>query len=558
MKKLLLIFFLPILLFAQPSNKSLYTRDTSWVATQYWVTSQGYMTNATLGTKLDTTLATATLRSQWSTAYTDRLKWDGGATGLVAATGRTSLGLGTMALTDSVYIKSLIALKKNIADSSGINGYATQNNLLSKVAYSDTTSVIPTKAFLSLNHYTKTQTNTLLGAKLDTTLATTALRSQWSTAYTNTHTHSNKAKLDSLTASASILNLTTESFTTGLKSTYDGYAAGKIGWSDTTSTIPTKIFLSQNHYTKSQTNTLLGAKQDTTYLSGITSNIQLQLNAKAPIANPTFTGLAKLDTDTLATKAYARSVGGVAPDTTVYALKNYVIDNYYLRTAINTFLNAKLDTTLATAILRTNWSTAYTDRLKWDGGATGLVAATGRTSLGLGTMALTDSVYIKSLIALKLNISSILRVAKTADEIVNNSNTYQADDHLILTVEAATYKFKLYVFGTNADATPGLKLALYTNTADNITVSKASVGNTTTEILDEITLTEATIAGTSGSSQTGTTTHWKLAGSGVFTSSGTITFAAACTLTVQWTQSTAHASNTTLKKGSYLELIKVE
>lgn len=35
-----------------------------------------------------------------------------------------------------------------------------------------------------------------------------------------------------------------------------------------------------------------------------------------------------------------------------------------------------------------NWNTAYTDRLKWDGGATGLVAATGRTSLGLGTMAL--------------------------------------------------------------------------------------------------------------------------------------------------------------------------
>jgi len=30
-----------------------------------------------------------------------------------------------------------------------------------------------------------------------------------------------------------------------------------------------------------------------------------------------------------------------------------------------------------------NWNTAYTDRLKWDGGATGLVAATGRTSLEL-------------------------------------------------------------------------------------------------------------------------------------------------------------------------------
>ena len=30
-----------------------------------------------------------------------------------------------------------------------------------------------------------------------------------------------------------------------------------------------------------------------------------------------------------------------------------------------------------------NWDTAYSDRLKWDGGATGLVASTGRTSLGL-------------------------------------------------------------------------------------------------------------------------------------------------------------------------------
>lgn len=30
----------------------------------------------------------------------------------------------------------------------------------------------------------------------------------------------------------------------------------------------------------------------------------------------------------------------------------------------------------------TNWDTAYTDRNKWDGGATGLVSATGRTSLG--------------------------------------------------------------------------------------------------------------------------------------------------------------------------------
>jgi hypothetical protein len=41
-------------------------------------------------------------------------------------------------------------------------------------------------------------------------------------------------------------------------------------------------------------------------------------------------------------------------------------------------------TTWTTSITNnsTNWNTAYTDRLKWDGGSTSLVAATGRTSLG--------------------------------------------------------------------------------------------------------------------------------------------------------------------------------
>lgn len=34
----------------------------------------------------------------------------------------------------------------------------------------------------------------------------------------------------------------------------------------------------------------------------------------------------------------------------------------------------------------TNWDTSYTDRLKWDGGATGLTASTGRTSLGATTV----------------------------------------------------------------------------------------------------------------------------------------------------------------------------
>jgi hypothetical protein len=41
---------------------------------------------------------------------------------------------------------------------------------------------------------------------------------------------------------------------------------------------------------------------------------------------------------------------------------------------------------IPTTASQTNWDSAYTQRLQWDGGSTNLVAATGRTSLGLGSI----------------------------------------------------------------------------------------------------------------------------------------------------------------------------
>lgn len=46
---------------------------------------------------------------------------------------------------------------------------------------------------------------------------------------------------------------------------------------------------------------------------------------------------------------------------------------------------------IPTTAKQTEWDTAYTDRLKWDGGSTGLTASTGRTSLGLGSIATQDA-----------------------------------------------------------------------------------------------------------------------------------------------------------------------
>jgi hypothetical protein len=51
----------------------------------------------TLGLPVGSSLVGSSDRISWDAAYAERNRWDGGATGLTAATGRTSLGLGTAA-----------------------------------------------------------------------------------------------------------------------------------------------------------------------------------------------------------------------------------------------------------------------------------------------------------------------------------------------------------------------------------------------------------------------------------------------------------------------------
>jgi hypothetical protein len=68
--------------------------------------------------------ATAIFANQanWNTAYTDRLKWDGGSTGLVAATGRTSLGLGNAATRAA---EDTLTNGENLPDGAAITAYVT-------------------------------------------------------------------------------------------------------------------------------------------------------------------------------------------------------------------------------------------------------------------------------------------------------------------------------------------------------------------------------------------------------------------------------------------------
>ena len=69
-----------------------------------------------------------------------------------------------------------------------------------------------------------------------------------------------------------------------------------------------------------------------------------------------------------------------------------------------------------------NWDTAYTDRLKWDGGSTGLTASTGRTSLDLNT---DDDVQFDSL-GIGTAASSTTGEIRATNEIT----AYYSDDRL--------------------------------------------------------------------------------------------------------------------------------
>jgi hypothetical protein len=66
-----------------------WSLDTNTYLTSYTETDPIFVASPAYG-------ITNTDITEWDTAYTDRLKWDGGSTGLTASTGRTSLGATTL------------------------------------------------------------------------------------------------------------------------------------------------------------------------------------------------------------------------------------------------------------------------------------------------------------------------------------------------------------------------------------------------------------------------------------------------------------------------------
>jgi len=109
----------------------------------------------------------------------------------------------------------------------------------------------------------------------------------------------------------------------------------------------------------------------------------LTINTGVPLqGNWVFAGGSTVDV-TLATKIGFPAGTGTVTSVAMTTPTGLTVTGSPITTSGTLALSLTAGYVIPTTTEETNWNTAFTDRLKWDGGATGLVAATGRTSLGL-------------------------------------------------------------------------------------------------------------------------------------------------------------------------------
>jgi hypothetical protein len=350
--------------------------------------------------------------TNWNTAYTDRLKWDGGATGLVAATGRTSLGLvigtnveawlgnpstdgyvlsstaagarswvapatGGLSLplaetltfaTDTTYDIGTSTVRPRslyLADRAVIAGRAsigtTSSSVLGGLYLVGSGSAGSSRSALLAQPVFPVSASSL-GSVLDVLFATTA------SAFTMANGYGVWVRPPNIGAGSAVTNL----YGTRIANQGNAGVANAYGlYIDAQSGSPTTNIGLYNGGTSTLAD-LLTAQNGISVTGGVISGNGsglTNLNAEPPLGNPSTNGYVLSSTTAGVRSWIAQATGGVT--------------SVFTRTGAVVAASGDYSIGQITGANATNWDTAYTDRLKWDGGATGLVAATGRSSLGL-------------------------------------------------------------------------------------------------------------------------------------------------------------------------------
>lgn len=149
------------------------------------------------------------------------------------------------------------------------------------------------------------------------------------------------------------------------------------------------------------------------------------------------------------------------------------------------------------------------------------------------------------LTASALNSSLPRIVRKTSDETVNNSATFQDDNELFLSVEASTsYRVHLQLV-YQSNATPDFKYQFTAPSGATFPVW-TFLGKGGGVLVHDIAGSSGGVVGLDGNAANTAFEAW-----GILVVSST-----AGTLRVQWAQNTANASDTIVRAGSFLELVR--
>lgn len=143
-------------------------------------------------------------------------------------------------------------------------------------------------------------------------------------------------------------------------------------------------------------------------------------------------------------------------------------------------------------------------------------------------------------------------VRKSSDEVVNNSNVLQNDDELVLAIAANKTWYFRFVLNFLSGTTPNIKFAITVPTGATLRAQMRYWHETQVAYAVAYLLTSGSSAQATGRGVTDGSSNCYVVIEGTVANG-----ANAGNIQLQWAQSTADASNTTVKANSLLEAIPI-